>query len=128
MTERTKGHHVTVAPSTQHVRVVIDGQVVADTRRPVVLRETGLPIRYYLPPDDVDLTLFEPTATRTTCPFKGEAAYWTYRGEDGSEHRDVVWAYPDPLPEVALIKGHLSFYDTVARITVEGEPPAAPGA
>lgn len=114
------GHRVEVERGTQHIKVTIDGQVVAETDRPLLLHETGLPVRYYLPPEDVDLTLFEPTDTRTTCPFKGEAAYWTYIGKDsGAELRpDVVWAYPQPIDAVAEIKNHLCFYDTTAKIEV----------
>jgi uncharacterized protein (DUF427 family) len=119
-TSGSGGHRVDVARGTQHVRVVIDGRVVAESSRPLLVHETGLPVRYYLPPEDVDLTRFEPTDTHTTCPFKGEAAYWTYRGADAGEPRpDVVWAYPEPIATVAEIKDHLSFYDTVAEVTVK---------
>jgi uncharacterized protein (DUF427 family) len=118
------GHRVVTVPGTQHVTVEIDGKVVADTRRPVLLYETGIPVRFYLPPDDVDLTLFDSTDTHTTCPFKGLASYWTYRGETaGQERVDVAWAYEEPIPAAAGIKGHLSFYDTVARVSVEGDVP-----
>ena len=128
-TGRSNGHHVVAVPGDQHVRVTVDGQLVAESTRPVLLYETGIPVRFYLPPGDVDLTLFEPTATQTTCPFKGVASYWTYRGGDGRPAReDVVWAYEDPIPTVAGIKGHLSFYDTVAEVAVEGEVPPAPAA
>lgn len=117
----TGGHRVEVVRGTQQVTVTIDGRVVAQSRRPLLLLETGLPVRYYLPPQDVDLSLFESTDTHTTCPFKGEAAYWTYLGEEGGSgpHTDVVWAYPEPLDAVAEIKDHLSFYDTVADISVK---------
>ncbi|MFI0729748.1 DUF427 domain-containing protein [Streptomyces sp. NPDC021225] len=116
-----RGHRVEVVRGTQHVTVTIDGRVVAESRRPLLLFETGLPVRYYLPPQDVNLSLLEPTDTHTTCPFKGQAAYWTYLGEEGGSgpHTDVVWAYPDPLDAVAEIKDHLSFYDTVADISVK---------
>ncbi|MGY0058451.1 DUF427 domain-containing protein [Streptomyces sp. LZ34] len=117
----TGAHRVEVTRGTQHVTVTIDGRVVAESRRPLLLFETGLPVRYYLPPQDVDLSLFEPTDTHTTCPFKGEAAYWTYRGAEGGSgpRKDVVWAYPDPIDAVAEVKDHLSFYDTVADISVK---------
>ncbi|NUS85238.1 MAG: DUF427 domain-containing protein [Streptomyces sp.] len=110
-----------VTRGTQQVTVTIDGRVVAESRRPLLLSETGLPVRYYLPPQDVNLSLFEPTDTHTTCPFKGEAAYWTYLGTEGGggPRPDVVWAYPDPIDSVAEIKDHLSFYDTVADISVK---------
>ncbi|ASR00438.1 aminotransferase [Streptomyces sp. 11-1-2] len=110
-----------VERGSQHVTVTIDGRVVAESTRPLLVHETGLPVRYYLPPEDVDLTLFQPTDSHTICPFKGEAAYWTYRGAAGDEAEprpDVVWAYPQPIEKVAQIKDHLSFYDAVAKIDV----------
>lgn len=121
-----QGHHVEVVPSTQRVRVTIDGRQVADTTSALLVYETGMPVRYYLPPGDVDLTLLTPTDTHTTCPFKGEASYWSYTGGGAGqpERTDVVWAYQEPIDAVAPIKGYLSFYDTVAEIAVEGEPPS----
>ncbi|MGC0417589.1 DUF427 domain-containing protein [Embleya sp. AB8] len=127
MSTTPQGHLVTTVHSTQTVTVEIDGEVVARSKRPVVLYETGLPIRYYLPPEDVDLTRFEATDTHTTCPFKGVASYWTYLGNgDTGPRPDVVWAYPEPIASVPDIAGLLSFYDTVAQVTAEGEPPAPP--
>ena len=121
------GHRVVAVPGTQRVRVEIDGVRVAESERPVLVYETGIPVRFYLPSDDVDLTLFEPSDTHTTCPFKGIASYRTLSAADGRPARpDVVWSYEDPIPAVAAIKGHLSFYDTAARISVEGEVPAEP--
>ncbi|WP_406280549.1 DUF427 domain-containing protein [Embleya sp. NBC_00896] len=127
MPSAARGHLVTTVHSAQTVTVEIDGQVVAKSSRPVVLYETGLPIRYYLPPDDVDLARFTPTDTHTTCPFKGVASYWTYLGDGTTAaHPDVVWAYSNPIESVPDIKGYLSFYDNIAHVTVEGEPPAPP--
>ncbi|WP_461030793.1 DUF427 domain-containing protein [Streptomyces sparsus] len=115
------GHRVHVEPTTRHVRVEIDGQVVAETDRPVLLTETGLPDRHYVPAADVDFTLFRASDTHTRCPWKGEAGYWSYTG-DGAEpvHRDVVWAYPEPIADVELIKDYVCFDDTVAQVTVTG--------
>ncbi|MCS0634080.1 DUF427 domain-containing protein [Streptomyces sp. LP05-1] len=103
----TQGHRITVEPSTDHVRVVHDGRLVAESRRPLALRETGCPVRYYLPPEDVSTELLTASDTHTTCPFKGVADYWSLPGA-----RDAVWAYPDPKPGVAEIKDHLCFYET----------------
>jgi uncharacterized protein (DUF427 family) len=100
-------HRITVEAGTEHVRVVRDGQVLAESRRPLVLRETGCPVRYYLPADDVRTDLLTPSATRTHCPFKGDASYWSLPGAD-----DLVWSYSDPKPGVAAIAGHYCFYDT----------------
>ncbi|MEU6083499.1 DUF427 domain-containing protein [Streptomyces sp. NPDC047108] len=119
------GHTVEAVSGTQRITVRIGDRVVAASDRPVLVHETGMPVRYYLPPQDVALELFEPTATSTHCPFKGDASYWSYRDGDGRVRADVVWAYPDPLPAVALIKDHLCFYDSEAEIAVDA--PAGKG-
>ena len=102
----TLGHTITIEQGTRRVRVVHDGQVLAESDRPLELRETGCPVRYYLPPEDVRLDLLTPSATHTHCPFKGDASYWSH-----GEAADLVWAYPDPKPDVAVIKDHLCFYE-----------------
>ncbi|MDK1474294.1 DUF427 domain-containing protein [Streptomyces sp. 549] len=115
----SRGHRVHVEPSAARVRVVIDGRTVAKTERPVLLTETGLPDRYYVPAADVDFTLFRASGTRTRCPWKGEAGYWSYTaGQDEAVHRDAVWAYPEPLPEVDLIRDCVCFDDSAAQVTV----------
>ncbi|WP_189933229.1 DUF427 domain-containing protein [Streptomyces sulfonofaciens] len=103
----TQGHTITIEESTEQVRVVHKGQVLAESSRPLVLHETGCPPRYYLPPQDVRTDLLTPSDSHTVCPFKGTASYWSL-----PDAPDLVWAYPDPLPEVAGIKDHLCFYDT----------------
>ena len=80
---------VDVLPSSRHVRVAIDGAVVAETRRPHLLFETTLPTRYYIPREDVRMELLEPTGLQTRCPYKGiasvlECSSWP---AGGSEHR-----------------------------------------
>ncbi|MFD4770425.1 DUF427 domain-containing protein [Streptomyces niveus] len=102
-----KGHTITVEQGDTHVRVVRDGQVVAESRRPLLLRETGLPVRYYLPPQDVRTELLSPSDSTTHCPFKGDASYWSL-----PDAPDLVWAYPEPKDEVAEIKDHFCFYET----------------
>jgi uncharacterized protein (DUF427 family) len=111
---------VDAMPSSRHVRVEVAGTVVADTGRPVLLFETGLPTRYYIPREDVRLDLFAPTDHHTSCPYKGTARYWTWRGEGGVP-RNIVWSYPEPLPAVAPIEGLLAFYNEAVDLTVDGE-------
>ncbi|MEU4096261.1 DUF427 domain-containing protein [Streptomyces sp. NPDC026673] len=113
-TDGGRGHRVDAVPGTQHITVTIDGTVVAETRHPVLVHETGLPVRYYIPPEDVDLAVFQASDTHTTCPFKGVASYWSY-----GDHSDVAWVYEEPLPSVPEITGHLSFYDTVADVVIK---------
>jgi uncharacterized protein (DUF427 family) len=111
---------VDALPSSRHVQVEVAGLLVADTRRPVLLFETSLPTRYYLPGEDIRLDLFEPTGHSTGCPYKGTARYWTWRGP-GEAPRNVLWSYADPLPPAAAVKGLLAFYNEAVDITVDGE-------
>ncbi|MER5854851.1 DUF427 domain-containing protein [Streptomyces sp. NPDC059688] len=102
----TQGHTITIEQGERHVRVVHGDQVLAESDRALVLRETGCPVRYYIPAEDVRLELLASSSTRTVCPFKGTASYWSL-----PDAPDLVWAYPDPKPEVAEIKDHLCFYE-----------------
>ena len=114
------GHTVTTTPATQHVKVVLDGQVLAETDHPVLLEETGLPTRYYLPRDDVRMDLLQATSFHTTCPFKGEASYWSVE-VDGTVHDGIVWGYEAPIEAADGIRGLLCFYADRTEVTVDGE-------
>jgi uncharacterized protein (DUF427 family) len=116
---------IDILPSSRHVRVLVDGQVVADSHQPSLLFETGLPVRYYLPRGDIRMELFEPTSTHTQCPYKGTASYWTLRTKD-RVLEDVAWSYPDPLPESGRAAGLIAFYDDRVEIEVDGVVQEAP--
>jgi uncharacterized protein (DUF427 family) len=119
--------------SSRHLVAEVGGIVVAETRRPVLLDETGLITRWYVPRADVRSDLLVPSETFTECPYKGRAEYWSVRGDDGTLFADAAWCYPQPLPDVGAVAGHLCFWqeraDTVLR--VDGEviprPLGAPG-
>ena len=108
--------------SDRHVRVEVEGGVVADTQRPVLLFETGLVTRYYIPSDDVDFDLLSPSDTFTLCPYKGRAGYFDFHG-DTLRAKDIAWRYLNPLADVSAIAGHLAFWNERddTRITVDGE-------
>jgi len=115
------GHTVTTTQGTEHVEVRLGDQLLASTDRPLLLDETGLPTRYYIPKGDVRMDLLTPTSFHTTCPFKGEASYWSFQA-DGETHDGIVWAYETPLDSVAEIAGHMSFYPDRVDVTVDGKP------
>ena len=116
---------IDVLHSNRPVRVVLAGETLADTRRACFLFETGLPPRYYIPPEDVRTDLLEPSNTQTQCPYKGTAGYWSARLGDRL-YEDLVWSYPEPLPEAAKIRDLMAFYpDKVDVIYVDGKPVAA---
>lgn len=122
-------HRVDVLPSSRHVRIVVAGETVAESRRPWLLFETGLPTRYYLPREDIRMDLLEPTETHTRCPYKGVASYWSARVGD-RVIQDIAWSYPDPIPECPKITGLISFFnERVDALYVDGEllpPPKTP--
>ncbi|HEX2645727.1 MAG TPA: DUF427 domain-containing protein [Candidatus Dormibacteraeota bacterium] len=105
--------------SSKHVEIKVDGVTLADTRRPVLLYETGLPTRYYIPKQDVRMDLLEPTETHTRCPYKGVASYWSLRLGDKLV-KDVVWSYPTPIQECTRIENMLSFYPDKVELYVDG--------
>jgi uncharacterized protein (DUF427 family) len=117
---RSPTARITILPSSRHVVVRVDGTVVADSTKPTFLHETGLPMRTYLPKTDVRMDLLVPTQTRTGCPYKGWASYWTLRLEDGAEHADIAWSYPTPLRESQSIAGLVAFYDTRVDFEIDG--------
>ncbi|GGO82644.1 DUF427 domain-containing protein [Wenjunlia tyrosinilytica] len=112
---------IDILASSREVRVELDGEVIAESRAPKVLYETGLPPRFYLPKTDVRLDLLEPSTTVTGCPYKGTASHLSAR-VNGTVHADIAWTYPAPLPESAKIAGLVSFYDRKVKVFVDGEP------
>ena len=120
---RNPYHRVDTLPSSRHVEVFVDGVKVADTTRPYLLFETNLPTRYYIPLEDVEQKYLIPTLSHTTCPYKGVASYYSV-SVNGETLTDVVWTYPDPIPEAPKIKGLLAKKkkkDKRIRIFVDGE-------
>ena len=113
-------HRVDTRESSRHVHVMLGGETVADTRRPRLVFETGLPTRYYLPPEDVRMDLLTPSETRTLCAYKGEAHYWSAIVSD-EVYDDIAWSYPDPLPDNPQIRGLICFFNERADIEVDGE-------
>lgn len=110
---------VDILASSRHVRVAVDGVTVANSSRPFILFETGLPPRYYLPLVDVRTDLLTPTATVTHCPYKGAASYWSVDTGYGP-HPDLAWVYRSPLPESQKVAGLACFYDEKVDVYLDG--------
>jgi uncharacterized protein (DUF427 family) len=111
---------VDVLQSSRPVLVIVGGKTVAETRRARFLFETRLPTRYYIPPEDVRMNLLIPSGKTTACPYKGRARYYSVEIGD-KRFEDLVWCYPEPLPECAKIKGYLCFFnEQVDEIRVDG--------
>jgi uncharacterized protein (DUF427 family) len=126
--ERVEGHlrdpyhRVDVRRSSRPVRVLLGDTALAETNRPLLLSETGLPNRFYIPAEDVRPDLLEPSDTHTVCPYKGTAAYWSVI-TDGRKLTDAAWSYPQAEGDAAAVSGYLSFLHDDLAVEV-GPPPA----
>ena len=109
-------HPITVAPYPNEVVVTAASRRIAATKSALVLNEATYPAVYYIPREDVDMSLLEPSDHTTFCPYKGDASYFSIPALD-TAGEDSVWSYEEPFEAVAAIKGHLAFYTD--RVTVE---------
>ena len=129
--ERVEGHirdpyhRVDVRRSSRPVRVLLGDTVLAETTRPLLLSETGLPNRFYIPAADVRQDLLEESDTHTVCPYKGTASYWTVSA-GGRKLADAVWSYPQAEGDSAAVSGYLSFRHDDLTIEV-GQPGLSAG-
>ncbi|MFL9881509.1 DUF427 domain-containing protein [Paraburkholderia agricolaris] len=102
-------HPITVEPAQARVVVTVVGRVIADTRNALVLREASYPPVYYIPRNDVEMTLLERTDHATYCPYKGDCAYYSIPS-GGERTVNAVWTYESPYAPVKEIAQHLAFY------------------
>lgn len=117
---------VDVLQSSRHIRVLVGGETVAESRRPRLLFETNHPTRYYIQGEDIRMKSLEPSATTSRCPYKGIASYWSVRIGDRL-FADLVWSYQEPIPECPKIKGLFCFFqEREAVIYVDGGQLPAP--
>ncbi|GAC1363863.1 MAG: DUF427 domain-containing protein [Actinomycetota bacterium] len=122
-------HRVDVVHSSRQVRVEAAGRILAQSGRPSLLFETGLPTRYYLPKLDVRMDLLTASRTTSRCPYKGVAVYWSVPGGGGEGDRlleDLAWSYPLPIPECPKIENLICFYNEKLDIFVDGVLQARP--
>ena len=110
-------HRVELVPDRRRIKVVFAGTTIADSAATLRVEETGHGPVHYFPEKDVRLDLMSPTRHHTTCPFKGEASYWTIEvpgevsaGGQTRRSENAVWGYPTPYDEVAGIARYYAFY------------------
>lgn len=106
--------------SNTRVEYYVKGEKIVDAKNTLKLFETGLPVRDYIHPRDINMSFIFPSETETFCPYKGKAKYWDIKVGDKTFH-DAAWSYPDPFDETLRIKGCFSFYENVLERIVTGE-------
>jgi uncharacterized protein (DUF427 family) len=106
---------IDVLRSSRHVRIEFEGRLLAESSRPMLLFETMLPVRFYLPYEDVKVRL-QHSDTVSYCAYKGRAAYFS--APDGPP--DVAWTYHDPLLDAEPVRDRICFFDERVDVTVDG--------
>lgn len=114
----TAKHPITVEPTGSRVTVRVNGEVIADTRNALTLRESTYPAVQYIPMRDVAVDRLHRSDTATYCPFKGDAGYYHVTTTAGATVTDAIWEYLQPYDAVAPIAGHVAFYPDKADITI----------
>ena len=86
------------------MRAVWNGAGIAQSEDTIVVEGN-----HYFPPDSVRREVLAPSASHTSCPWKGRASYWSAT-VDGKTGQDVAWAYPEPKPRASEIAGYVAFW------------------
>jgi uncharacterized protein (DUF427 family) len=111
-------HRIDVRRSSRRVTIEHQGTVLADTYRAHFLFEGVFPmVRYYLPREDVAVTL-ERSDHETTCAYKGRATHWSVPGDD--DLRDIAWTYEQPLDDALPVAGLVAFYTERLDLSIDG--------
>jgi uncharacterized protein (DUF427 family) len=118
-------HRVDAVPSSRHIRVLLDGEVLAESNRQVAIFETGLPARWYLPREDVRVEL-EPSDLQTVCAYKGYASYFSARTAGGLRE-NLVWTYREPRRDAEPVQDLVCFFNEHTDIEVDGVIGERPG-
>ena len=89
------------------MKAIWNGEVIAESNETVVVEGN-----HYFPPDAINTAFFKPSDTHTTCPWKGQASYYTLE-VNGSENSDAAWYYPEVSELAKKIKGYVAFWKGV---------------
>jgi len=111
-------HRIDTRPAGVRVQVKFKGELIADSRNALAMKEGDYPVVYYVPRADVKMERLARTSHRTHCPFKGDASYYSIA--NGPEN--AVWSYEQPYDEMTPIEGLLAFYPDKLEIAVSATP------
>ncbi|HVW52829.1 MAG TPA: DUF427 domain-containing protein [Trinickia sp.] len=112
MTNADASHRVEIEPNRHRLRVIHGGITIADTRRGLTVKETGLPDVFYFPREDINMTRLQRSQSKSHCPYKGDASYFHLLTEEDGPVIDAAWSYESPLPGADAIKDCLAFYSS----------------
>jgi uncharacterized protein (DUF427 family) len=102
-------HPISIENNPSRVVVTLGGNVIADTRNALTLREASYPDVQYVPRQDVNMSALTRSQHTTFCPYKGEASYFGIPA-GGDRSVNAVWTYETPFEAMAQIKEYVAFY------------------
>jgi uncharacterized protein (DUF427 family) len=108
-------HRIDIRQTSRNLVVRHGDRIIADTRRPLVLYESGFAPRWYIPRDDIDESALAPVKLQTFCPYKGLCSYYSI-----GDARQAAWSYPDAYPEVRRISSLVSFEPDIVTVHLDG--------
>jgi uncharacterized protein (DUF427 family) len=109
-------HRIDIRQTSRHLVVRHRDHVIADTKRPLVLYESGFAPRWYVPRADVDESALTPVERQTFCPYKGLCSYYNI-----GDAQLAVWSYPQAYPEVGRVSNFLSFEPDIVWVQIDGK-------
>src|SRR6185312_11746971 len=109
-------HRIDIRQTSRHLVVRHGGRIIADTKRPMVLYESGFAPRWYVPRSDVEESALTKVERQTFCPYKGICSYY-----DVGDASLAVWSYPEAYPEVGRISNVLSFEPDIVSVQLNGK-------
>jgi len=108
-------HRIDIRQASRNLVVRHHDRVVADSRRPIVLYESGFAPRWYVPRADIDESALTFVEHQSFCPYKGLCSYYDIGGA-----RLAAWSYREAYPEVGRISGLVSFEPDIVSVQLDG--------
>jgi uncharacterized protein (DUF427 family) len=108
-------HRIDIRQASRRLVVRHRHRTIADTRRPVVLYESGFASRWYVVRADVDESALTAVKHQTFCPYKGLCSYY-----DIGDARQAAWSYREAYPEVGRISDLVSFEPEIVSVEIDG--------
>jgi uncharacterized protein (DUF427 family) len=107
-------HRVDIRRTSRHLVVRDDSQIIADTRRPMILCESGFAPRWYVRREDISEAALTPNSAQTFCPYKGVCSYY----DIGDAHR-AAWSYREAFTEVDRVSDLISFEPDKVTVLID---------
>jgi uncharacterized protein (DUF427 family) len=108
-------HRIDIRQTSRRLVVHHGARIVADSKRPLVLYESGFAPRWYVPRADIDESALTAVDHQTFCPYKGLCSYYNI-----GDARQAAWSYRQAYAEVSRISDFVSFEPDIVSVQIDG--------